>query len=256
MLAHLMTGSRYPLRGLALLARPGLRRFVAIPLTLNICLFGAGITYIFSWLQNIFDWIDGYLPSWLHWLQWLVTPLLVLAASATLFFTFSMVTNLIAAPFNSLLAEQVEFQLTGRFPAGTALTTGELLQKTIPLLWNELNKMLYSLAWMIPFLLLFVIPGINLVAPVCWALYSAWMLAIQYLDLPMGNHDLTGQKVRQALRNKRALSLGFGGMTLLLNSLPFVNLFAMPAAVAGATLLWVERFAPATATEVLLERQS
>ncbi len=244
MVAQMIIGGGYLLRGLALLTRSGIRRYVVIPLLLNMALFGVGIWTLTGWLKTIFEWIDGFLPSWLHWLQWLVAPLMVVAVATTVFFTFSMVTNLIAAPFNSLLAEQVEYHLTGRFPEGEAMSVQALLTRTVPLLWGEINKILYALFWMIPFLILFIIPVVHIAAPFLWMLYSAWMLAIQYLDLPMGNHDLAGGEVRQRLRRQRPLSLGFGGMVLLLNTLPLVNLLAMPAAVAGATLLWVERFAP------------
>ncbi|MEO5339189.1 MAG: sulfate transporter CysZ [Magnetococcus sp. MYC-9] len=243
MLKHFIMGSSYPLRGLAMLSRPGLRRYVVVPLILNTLLFGAGTWYIFGWFQKIFEWIDGFLPSWLHWLQWLLAPLLVVAVASTIFFTFSMLANLIAAPFNSLLAEQVEYQLTGCHPAGQEGSVRDMLSKTVPLMWGELHKILYSLLWMILFLLLFIVPVINMVAPFLWVLYSAWMLAIQYLDLPMGNHDLSGRQVRRRLRQQRMLSLGFGGAVLLLNTLPLANFLAMPAAVVGATLMWVERFA-------------
>ncbi|MBF0098445.1 MAG: sulfate transporter CysZ [Magnetococcales bacterium] len=244
MFAKLMLGSSYPLRGLALLKQPGIRPFVIIPVTINTVLFAAGLSLFLSHLFAMTDWVNGFLPSWLHWIQWLLAPLLTLAVATTLFFTFSMVTNLIAAPFNTLLAEQVEWQLTGRYPNATPLSTAALLKKTVPLLWNELNKILYTLAWMIPVLVLFILPLINVAAPFFWLLYSAWMLAIQYLDLPMGNHDWSGKTVRQQLRQQRALSLGFGAMALLLNTIPILNFLAMPATVVGATLMWVEQFAP------------
>ncbi|MBF0162525.1 MAG: sulfate transporter CysZ [Magnetococcales bacterium] len=242
MVMKAMSGVGYLLRGLKMLSRPGLRHYVILPLTVNVLLFGSGIWYLYGWFQKLYDWVDGFLPSWLHWLQWLLAPLLVIVTASFVFFSFSMVANLIAAPFNSLLAERVEYLLTGRFPGGEATTSGGLLHKTAPLLWSELNKIFYSLAWMLPFLLFFIIPVVNLAAPFLWVLYSAWMMAIQYADIPMGNHDLTGRQVRRHLRQERLLGLGFGGAVLLLNTLPLINFLAMPAAVVGATLLWVERF--------------
>ncbi|MBF0182926.1 MAG: sulfate transporter CysZ [Magnetococcales bacterium] len=243
MLNKLILGGSYPVRGLLMLNKPGIRRFVIVPLSINTSLFAIGIHFFFGNLFAFVHWIDGYLPSWLHWLQWLLAPLLVLAVATTLFFSFSMMTNLIAAPFNSLLAEQVELQLTGRYPNSTPFTVATLLTRAVPLLGNELNKIVYSLLWLLPFLLIYLIPGLNLAAPLLMLLYSAWMLAIQYLDLPMGNRDLSGREVRRRLRQQRSLAIGFGGMTLLLTTVPIVNFLAMPAAVVGATLLWVERFA-------------
>ena len=44
------------------------------------------------------------------------------------------------------------------------------------------------------------------------------------------------------LAQRRGISLGFGGGVMIMTSIPVVNFFAMPVAVAGATLLWVEQF--------------
>ncbi|MEZ5582290.1 MAG: hypothetical protein R3F37_05475 [Candidatus Competibacteraceae bacterium] len=41
-----------------------------------------------------------------------------------------------------------------------------------------------------PLLVLFVIPGVNVIAPLLWLVFGAWMLALQYADYPMGNHGL------------------------------------------------------------------
>lgn len=242
MVAHFMTGGNYLLRGVLLLTQPGIRRYVIIPLAVNTLLFGLVIWYLFSWFHGIFEWIDGFLPSWLHWLEWLVAPLLFITFATTIFSLCSMVINLLAAPFNTLLAERVEYHLTGQLPKGIPMTTEMMVTQTVPLVWNEIGKILYSLIWMMPFLLLFIVPIINFVAPFLWLLYSAWMLAIQYVDVPMGNHELTGGQIRQYMRRKRMLSLGFGGMVLLINTIPLINFLAMPASVAGATLLWVEGF--------------
>lgn len=242
MVADFVTGGNYLLRGVLLLAQPGIRPYVIIPLAVNTLLFGVVVWYLFGWLHAVFEWIDSFLPSWLHWLEWLVVPLLLVTFATTLFSLLSMVINLLAAPFNTLLAERVEYHLTGQLPKGTPLTTQVVLTQTVPLVWNELGKILYSFIWMVPFLLLFIVPIIHFAAPFFWLLYSAWMLTIQYLDIPMGNHELSGGQIRRYMRRERMLSLGFGSMALLINTLPVINFLAMPASVAGATLLWVEGF--------------
>lgn len=241
MVAPFTQGFSYLLRGLGLLVQPGIRRYVMIPLVLNMGLFGVGIWYAYAWYQDWFSWINNF---FLSWLQWIIVPILIGALATGVFYSFSVVANLVAAPFNSLLAEQVEFHLTGHFPEGEAIGWGALMAKTVPLFWNEIHKTLYALLWAIPFLLLFAIPFINVAAPFLWLAYSAWILAIQYLDFPMGNHELTGKQIRRQARSARLLSLGFGSAVLLLTAIPFVNFLAMPAAVAGASLLWVERFLP------------
>jgi CysZ protein len=98
---------------------------------------------------------------------------------------------------------------------------------------------------MIPLLLLLVIPGVNLFAPLAWALFGAWMLAIEYADYPMGNHDYYFAQEKALLAKHRPLALGFGGVLLVMTLVPVLNFLAMPVGVAGATALWVERLAEA-----------
>lgn len=239
-----MVGAAYLIRGLALLTKPGVRFYAVIPLLINITLFALGVWYGLVQFQSLLDWVTGSLPewAWLQWIRWILIPLFLLTMGVGIFFTFGMMANIIGAPFNSLLAQRVEIHLRGEGIAiGENWGMKELFVRLPALIWSEINKVLYTLLWTIPFLLLFLVPGVNMLAPFLWLLFSAWILAIQYGDIPMGNHDMTGKEVRNRLRQYRTMSLGFGGMTLLMNSLPFINFLVMPTAVAGATILWVER---------------
>jgi len=158
-----------------------------------------------------------------------------------LFYAFSLVANLVGAPFNGLLAEAVERHLTGQStnqPGGFAKMARDL----IPSLLSEFKKILYFLVRAVPLLILFLIPGLNIVAPFLWIAFSAWMLALEYADYPMGNHGLLFSQQRLILQEKRMMVLSFGGATLFLTLIPVVNFLAMPTAVAGATVMWVEEF--------------
>jgi CysZ protein len=139
----------------------------------------------------------------------------------------------LASPFNGLLAEKVEHLHTG-----TVSDTGISIWREIAVApAQEIRKMLYFLVWAIPFLILFLIPGINIAAPFLWAAFSAWMLSLQYVDYPLGNRGLRFVEQRAMMRNNRQLSLGFGAVVLVLTMIPVVNFVAMPAAVIGATYL-------------------
>jgi CysZ protein len=81
-------------------------------------------------------------------------------------------------------------------------------------------------------------------APFVWLAFTAWMLAFEYADAPMANHDLTFRDERRLLAQNRFLALGFGGAVLLMTSVPVLNFFVMPVGVAGATAMWVERLRP------------
>jgi CysZ protein len=230
-------GLGYVLKGLGLITRPGLRRFVIIPLLINIVVFGIGLWLAYDQIGGLSTWVQAYLPSWLDWLTTLLLPLFMLVALVVIFFGFSIIANLIASPFNGLLAEKVEELLTGKpLPdSGWGKRAAELPGT----LGDEVNKLLYSLVWAIPFLLLFVIPVVNIAAPFLWLAFSAWIMAVQYADYPMGNHGLKGREMRRRLGRKRITSLSFGGGVLALTSIPVVNFIAMPVAVCGATAYWV-----------------
>lgn len=232
-------GAAYLLRGLRLIREPGIRRFVVIPLAVNTLLFAALIWYGASEFNAFIDWL---LPGWLEWLRWLLWPLFALTVLLVVFYLFILVANLICAPFNGLLAARIEQRLTGTYPGASATGWKETLAGTLPAIFSEVGKLLYFVAWSIPLLILFLIPGINVIAPFLWLAFSARMLAMEYLDYPMGNHGLTFTEQRGRQREKPMLVLGFGGAALLLTLIPVLNFLAMPAAVAGATAMWVEQW--------------
>ena len=58
----------------------------------------------------------------------------------------------------------------------------------------------------------------------------------------MGNHGLRADEQKLCLRKKRLMSLGFGGAVSVATMIPVLNFLVMPAAVAGATAMWVEQF--------------
>ncbi len=239
-MSHSLTqGASYALTGLRWLPKAGLRGFVALPLLINSGLFGLGIWWSTGQFERLDQAVQRGLPEWLAWLHWLLWPLFILTALVVVFYTFTVLANVIAAPFNGLLAARVEKLANpgGAPPLPPVEPTWKELALS-PL--RELNKLLYFIGWAIPLLLLSFAPIVNVAAPVLWVLFSAWMLALEYADYPLGQRGLTFREQRRLLRRHWPLTLGFGGMTLLLTLIPLLNFLAMPAAVIGATLMWVQ----------------
>jgi CysZ protein len=247
-----VSGINYFLRGFKLINLPGVRRFVVIPLTINIVLFTAalwfGISYIDGWLTQIQNHFKGSFTGWLEWVNtliewvsWVLIPLFILVYLAIAFYTFTLFANLIAAPFNSLLAEKIEAHLSGK-PPTTGGNMMDMLKDIGGSILSELRKLLYFALRAIPLLILFLIPVVNIAAGFLWFVFSAWMLAIEYSDYPMGNHDMRFPHQRQTLRQNRMFALGFGTATVTATMIPFVNFFAMPVAVAASTAMWVDHW--------------
>jgi len=235
------SGILYFFQGLRLIVQPGLRRYVMIPLLINVSLFGGLMWFGASQFEVFMHWLMPEFPEWLQWAEWLLWVVFAVSALLILFFTFSLLANIVAAPFNGLLAEAVEIHLSGE-RMDSAGGWQKMLRELLPTIIDELRKLLYLLMWSVPFLLLFLIPVINLIAPFTWLAFSAWMLAVEYADYPMGNHGLRSDEQKQRLGNKRLLSLGFGGAVTVATMIPVFNFLVMPAAVAGATAMWVKQF--------------
>ena len=236
--APALTGPQYLGEGLKLVLSPGLRLFVLLPLTVNLLLFGALIGFA---VQEFSGWVDAFMPSlpdWLSFLQYLLWPLFVLLVVVLVFFSFTMLANIIAAPFNGFLAEKVEVVVRGQdnFPAFSWAELMAMIPRTVG---REMRKLAYFLPRAGALLILSFIPVVNLVAAPLWILFGIWMMAVQYIDYPADNHKLGWNEMLAWLREKRWQSLGFGGITYLALMIPFVNILMMPAAVAGATLFWV-----------------
>lgn len=231
-------GADYVIYGWHIMWQRGLRRYAFIPLIINVLLFSAAVVWaahsLPTWVANIV----ALLPSYLQFLEVLVWPLVIVTLIALFALSFSTVATLIAAPFNSILAEQVVFRRGGIKPRPVTMTA---LVSDIPrVIGRELQKLLYLL----PRLL--IIGLIALVIPVLgqllWILFMGWIMTLQYIDYAFDNNHISFRVMRQSLRQQRGKSLSFGLVIAVLASIPGVNLVIMPLAVCGASALWVDHF--------------
>lgn len=237
------SGVSYFAQGWRLIGLPGIRRFVILPLLVNIVLMGGAFWWLFSRLGAWIPALLSYVPGWLHWLSYLLWPLAVISVLLVFGYLFSTLANWIAAPFNGLLAEQLEARLTGTLPPDTGLVG--LLADVPRIMKREWQKFVWYLPRALGLLVLYLIPGIGqTVAPVLWFIFSAWMLAIQYGDYPFDNHKVPFAQMRAALREEKMVNLQFGSLVSLFTLIPVLNLVIMPVAVCGVTALWVDRYRP------------
>lgn len=144
---------------------------------------GGAFWWLFTQLDVWIPTLMSYVPDWLQWLSYLLWPLAVISVLLVFGYFFSTIANWIAAPFNGLLAEQLEARLTGATPPDTGIFG---IMKDVPrIMKREWQKFAWYLPRAIVLLILYFIPGIGqTVAPVLWFLFSARMLAIQYCDYP------------------------------------------------------------------------
>ncbi len=236
-----VNGIHYFRQGWKLTRLPGIRRYVIMPLLVNILLMGGAFIWLFYRLE---DWIPrllGHIPPWLQWLDYLLWPLAILSLLLIFGYFFSTLANWIAAPFCGLLAEQLESRLTGQQLSDSGWAG---LIKDLPrIMLRECQKLKYYLPRAILLILVHFIPVIGqTLAPLLWFLFGAWMMAIQYCDYPFDNHRVPFLRMRRALAAHRTAHLQFGALVSLFTLIPLVNLVIMPVAVCGATAMWVDHY--------------
>lgn len=239
MFSGFFKGVGYALSGFSLIMQKGIRPFVVIPLLVNIGVFSLGIWLAKSQFELLMTRLLGWLPSWLSWVEYILWPIFAILILIAIFYTFTIIANLIASPFNSLLAERVEQKLNGQ-PIPEFKGIKENLKSAGKAVGSEVSKAMYSLKWLPILLIITVIPGVNFIAPFAWGIYGAWMLSLQYTDFAMGNHQMFVKDELPILRKNRSAALGFGGFLTLLMMIPVVNFFVMPVGVAGGAAFWVK----------------
>jgi len=228
----------YLLQGLKVLSNPGYRRFIFIPLLANLVFFILLTTFMFGIFSDTALWVTDWLPSWMNFMGWFIWFILGSVFFIVYGFSFSIITNIFAAPFNGMLAEKIQRDMGVELPEGESLAS--LITRTLV---RELSKLMYFIwygIWVtLGLVVLAWIPLLNLLVPVLAFAWGAWCLAIQYLDYAADNNQQTFIDLRKDAKKSMFNTLTFGGCITFLMMVPVVNIFVMPVAVAGATYMWL-----------------
>lgn len=233
------SGVHYFFEGFSLITTKGLKRFVFIPLAINLILFSVAFYFLFGQIEYGISYVVGLIPEWLGWVRTAINfflwPLAVISVLLIFALIFGTLANWIAAPFNGVLSEKVERHLTGQAMGDESVLA---LIKDIPrTLSREVTKLLWYIPRALGFLLLFIF--IPIFGQILWFLFSAWMMAIQYCDYPYDNHKINFKPMQLHLSQHKGKAMSFGIMVNVFSLIPVVNFIIMPVAICGATALWV-----------------
>ena len=267
-------GLSYPFRGarLVFVEHPGLVRFWGVPILATAALLVGVVWAGWAWHQEVADLVwsepgategpDKVFPSsadkgkpsldkaltsrggfWsglsvgLHD-AFEILVLLVLWVLGLVLVVF--LSNVIAAPFNDLLSEEVEHRVVGTEGPDFALRV--LVRDTVRTVALEALKMGLYLAVMVPLYLVSLLVPVagQVVYSVFGFLFTACYFAIDYVDWPASRRN-RGVRYRFGMLRQHPLPMvGFGTGVWLFLFIPLVNLLFMPAAVAGGTLLFLD----------------
>ncbi|MCX7099179.1 MAG: sulfate transporter CysZ [Methylococcales bacterium] len=220
----------YLFKGLGLLLSAPLRKFILFPLLINLVLYGAALTLGYYYVEDL---INQFIPSWLQWLNWILWPLFFISFMIAGFFTFTVLANLLASPFYGVLSAKTLSLINGQ--------EGVVIEPPLAkVIFAELKRAGYLLWLALPLIILSIIPGINVMAPVLWAVFGAWGMALEYMAYPLENAGILFSEQKQLLRSIRLGALGFGGVAVMGLAIPVLNVIVGPAAVIGATIYFNE----------------
>lgn len=232
--------------GVALFARglaswstsPRLMLTGAIPALIVAVVYGVGFVVLAVNSPGLAEWItpfaDGWAEPWRTITRISAALALVAVALLVIVFTFTAITLAVGDVFYERIWRDTEIRLGDAPP--------EAQGGFWRLLWRGIVTGLRILALTIATgLLLFVVGLIPLVgqiaSPVLAALFGGWVLCLELTGFAFDARGATLRTRRRMLGARRARTLGFGVATYLVFLIPLGAVFAMPAAVVGATQL-------------------
>lgn len=240
-MSDFILGMHYMLLGMRHLLTDGLKRFIILPLAFNFLLFSGLLYVIYHYLSPYSAYYVDQLPGWLSFLNSVFFVILAVSFFLLFLSMFTVIFNLIAAPFNGLLAEKAQQLLYGtRIPS---LTFAQITLRSIK---RQAQFMGYFLLGFIVMCLLFFVPFIHPFYPFMWFLFNAWMLSMQYQDFAMDNNLVAFRDMKKKVNDQKMLTLGFGSFINLASFVPVLNVFVMPAAVIGSVILYCDQHSDAT----------
>ncbi|MFI5792254.1 EI24 domain-containing protein [Streptomyces sp. NPDC051677] len=234
-------GFKYLLEGQRWVARHGRQYgWGLVPGLITLVLYAAALVALAVWGEDFVGWATPFADDWSSPWQGLFRGFLtvVLFALALLLavLTFTAVTLIVGQPFYENLSETVDRDVS---PDGTAPESGLPLWRE---LWisarDSLRILVRALLWgVLLFALGFIPVAGQTVVPVLGFFVTGFFLTEELTAVALQRRDVDLRARLTLLRSRKTLVWGFGTPLGLAFLVPFVAVFLMPGAVAGATLL-------------------
>ncbi|MGW7223934.1 EI24 domain-containing protein [Streptomyces sp. NPDC054826] len=234
-------GFGYLLRGQRWVARHGKQYgFGLLPGLITLVLYAAALVALALWGQDAVGWATPFADDWSSPWQGLFRGFLtaVLFALALLLsvLTFTAMTLLVGQPFYESLSEKVDRDVS---PDGTAPESDLPLMRE---LWisarDSLRIIARALLWAVLLFALGFIPVVGqTVVPAVGFFVTGFFLTEELTAVALQRRGVELRDRLALLRTRKRLVWGFGTPLGLAFLVPFVAVFLMPGAVAGATLM-------------------
>lgn len=234
-------GFTYLLKGQRWVARHGRQYGVGLlPGLITLVLYAAALVALALWDGDLVAWAtpfaDAWSSPWQGVFRGLLTAVLFALGLLLAVVTFTAVTLLIGQPFYENLSEKVDRDVS---PDGTAPQSGLPLWRE---LWvsarDSLRIVVRAALWGVLLFALGFIPFVGqTVIPVLGFLVTGFFLTEELTAVALQRRGVELRARLALLRSRKTLVWGFGAPLAVAFVVPFVAVFLMPGAVAGATLM-------------------
>ena len=234
-------GFGYLLKGQRWVARHGRQYgFGLVPGLITLVLYLSALVALALWGEDFVGWATPFADDWSSPWQGLfrgfLTVVLFVLVLLLSVLTFTAVTLLIGQPFYETLSEKVDRDLS---PDGTAPESGLPLWREV---WisarDSLRILVRALVWGVLLFALGFLPFVGqTVVPVIGFFVTGFFLTEELTAVALQRRGVDLRARLTLLRSRRPLIWGFGTPLGLAFLIPFVAVFLMPGAVAGATMM-------------------
>lgn len=214
--------------------------FGLLPGLITLVLYAAALIVLALWGEDAVGWAtpfaDDWPSPWLGLFRGLLTAVLFALVLLLAVVTFTAVTLLIGQPFYESLSEQVDRDVSAD---GTAPESGLPLWRDLWISGRDSLRILVRAAlWGVLLFGLGFLPFVGQTAvPVIGFLVTGFFLTEELAAVALQRRGVGLRARLKLLRSRKLLVWGFGTPLGLAFLVPFVAVFLMPGAVAGATLL-------------------
>ncbi|MGD1217577.1 MULTISPECIES: EI24 domain-containing protein [Streptomyces] len=214
--------------------------FGLLPGLITLVLYAAALVSLALYGEDFIGWATPFADDWTSPWQGLfrgfLTAVLVALALLLAVLTFTAVTLLVGQPFYENLSEKVDRDVS---LDGTAPESGLPLWRE---LWisgrDSLRILVRAAVWGILLFALGFVPFVGQTAvPVIGFFVTGFFLTEELVAVALQRRRVDLRERLTLLRSRKMLVWGFGTPLGLAFLVPFVAVFLMPGAVAGATLM-------------------
>ena len=220
------------------LFRKGMRRYLLLPVLLNLLLLAALVYVLMVHSQPTIKYLGELLGLGEEWTQsyWLTALQVVLFAVVILFFlqVYKYLVLILLAPFLAFLSERIEYLETGQaFPFSWGALIRDIWRALLINGWNLLRELFITLFLSI----LALIPVVGWIAPVLILGVQSYFYGYGLLDYNAERWRFTFRATERWMWLHSSATLGTGLLFYLLFLIPVVGWIMAPAwGTAAATL--------------------